>query len=441
MTLEPYFVDDSATVYAGDCLEVLRQLPDNSVDSVVTDPPYGLGNTTPDLVAETLTAWIAGDREFIPEGRGFMGRPWDAFVPPVAVWDEVGRVLKPGGHALVFAGSRTQDLMTLGLRLAGLDVRDTIMWAYGSGFPKSKDVTEAMGRFLAGERPASGIAPDVYRVTGFLKAARDAAGWTNRQIDEIFKTNGMAGHWTSQASQPSVPSVRQWEILKGLLGFGDEMDGLVADLGSTERPEDWGEGDGDDAFLSTLRKNVEYANSGGWGTALKPAYEPIIVARKPVAGSITANVNAWGTGAFNIDGCRTGTEGGDAGGGRWPLNVLVDESQAAELNRQAPGERPGRFFPTFRYEAKASTEERPAVNGVSHPTVKPLELMRWLCRLVTPPAGVVLDPFAGSGSTVEAAVLERFRAVGVERQPEYLPLITSRLTKPLQPVLDFGALL
>jgi site-specific DNA-methyltransferase (adenine-specific) len=329
--------------------------------------------------------------------------------------------------------------MSLGLRLSGLDVRDTIMWAYGSGFPKSKDVTDAMGRYLAGERPAGGIAPDVYRVTAFLRAARDAAGWTNRQIDEVFKTNGMAGHWTSQASQPSVPSVRQWEILKGLLGFGDEMDGLVAELGSTERPEDWGEGEGEDDFLSTLRKNVDYASSGGWGTALKPAYEPIIVARKPVAGSITSNVNAYGTGAFNIEGCKTGDAGGMVGG-RWPLNVLVDESQAAELNRQAPGELPGRFFPTFRYEAKASTEERPRVNGVSHPTVKPLELMRWLCRLVTPPGGLILDPFAGSGTTVEAAVLERFRCVAIERHADYLPLVTSRLTKPLETVLDLGGL-
>lgn len=439
MILEPYFGDNTATVYAGDCLTVLRQLPVNSVDAIVTDPPYGLGNTTPALVAKALTAWLSGDREFIPAGRGFRGRPWDAFVPPVAVWDEAIRVLKPGGHALVFAGSRTQDLMTLALRLAGLDIRDTIMWVYGTGFPKSEDVSAAMARFVAGEereeRPNAGPHPDVYRVTGFLRAARNAAGWTNRQIDDVFQTNGMAGHWTSQASQPAVPSVRQWEILKGLLGFGDDMDTLVTELGSTERPEDWGAGEGDESFLSTLQKNVDYAKVGGWGTALKPAYEPVIVARKPVADSIRANVDAWGTGAFNLDRCRTGGAGDD---GRWPPNVLVDESQAAELNRQAPEEAAGRFFPTFRYEAKAGAEERPTVNGVSHPTVKPLALMRWLVRLVTPPGGIVLDPFAGSGTTVEAAVVERFRAVAVERQPEYMPLITARLTKPLQPVLEFA---
>ncbi|QGZ16937.1 DNA methylase [Arthrobacter phage LittleTokyo] len=435
---EPHYFDESATVYAGDCLEVLRELPDNSVDSVVTDPPYGLGNTTPALVAETVTAWLGGDREFIPEGRGFMGRPWDAFVPPVAVWDECLRVLKPGGHALVFTGSRTLDLMTLGLRFAGFDIRDSIMWMYGSGFPKSKDVSGAMGSYLAGDRPEVGAPAELYEVTSFLRAARDAAGWTNRKIDGLFGTNGMAGHWTTSASQPAVPSLRQWDILRERLGFDDsEIRPLVERLCSTERPEDWGAGDGDGgAFLGSLKKNVDYASSGDWGTALKPAYEPVVVARKPVLGSITANVAAHGTGAFNVAGCRTG----DEEAGRWPANVLLDEWQAGELDKQAPEETPARFFPTFRYEAKAPTSERPRVNGVSHPTVKPLDLMRWLCRLVTPPGGIVLEPFAGSGTTVEAAVLERFRCVAVERQPEYLPLIESRLTKPLEPVFDLGGL-
>lgn len=440
---EPHYFDDLAAVYAGDCLEVLRELPDNSVDAVVTDPPYGLGNTSPELVAETITKWVGGDREFIPEGRGFMGRPWDAFVPPVAVWDECLRVLKPGGHALVFAGSRTQDLMTLGLRLAGFDIRDTIMWLYGSGFPKSKDVSDSMSRHLAGDRSTSGPAPDIYRVTAFLRAARDAAGFTNRQLDEVFKTNGMAGHWTSQASQPAVPSSRQWEILKKLLGFGDELDELVAALGSTERPEDWGAGDGNDGpFLGSLRSSGELAAPGAWGTSLKPAYEPVIVARKPTVGSTTSNVNVYGTGGLNIAGCRTATKGEDAHNedGRWPLNVVTDELQAAEIDKWAPSERPARFFPQFRYEAKASSEERPNVGGVQHPTVKPLDLMRWLCRLVTPPGGLILEPFAGSGTTVEAAVLEGFRCTAVERQPEYLPLIESRLTKPLEQALDFGGL-
>ncbi|QOI67690.1 DNA methylase [Arthrobacter phage Orcanus] len=437
---EAHYSNESVTLYAGDCLEVLRDLPDNSVDSVVTDPPYGLGNTTPALVAETVTAWLGGNREYIPEGRGFMGRPWDAFVPPVAVWDECLRVLKPGGHCLAFSGSRTLDLMTLGLRFAGFDIRDSIMWLYGSGFPKNRDVSGAMASYLAGDRPESGAAPEVYEVTRFLKAARDAAGWTNRRIDEHFGTNGMAGHWTTQGSQPSVPSLRQWDELRGLLGFEDSaVRPLVERLCSTERPEDWGAGAGDEDFLGSLKKNVEYASAGDWGTALKPAFEPVVVARKPVIGSITANVGNFGTGAFNLAGCRTGEEGGEVGG-RWPANVVLEESQAAELDRVS-NEKPAQFFPVFRYEPKAPTSERPRVNGVSHPTVKPLELMRWLCRLVTPPGGTVLEPFAGSGSTVEAAVLERFQCVAVERQPEYLPLIMSRFDKPLEPVFDFGSLL
>lgn len=469
---DAHYSDESATVYAGDCLDVLRELPDNSVDSVVTDPPYGLGNTTGALVAETVTAWLGGDREFIPEGRGFMGRPWDAFVPPVAVWDECLRVLKPGGHALVFTGSRTLDLMTLGLRFAGFDIRDSIMWMYGSGFPKSKDVSGSMSSYLAGERPEVGAPAELYEVTSFLRAARDAAGWSNRKIDGLFGTNGMAGHWTTSASQPAVPSLRQWDILRERLGFDDSaIRALVERLCSTERPEDWGAGDGESgAFLGSLKKNVDYASSGDWGTALKPAYEPVVVARKPVVGSITANVAAFGTGAFNIAGTRTAAgsdyfekcasvvglgsnSAGDVYGGfegkredssnesgRWPANVVLDEWHAGELDRAAADELPARFFPTFRYEAKAPTSERPKVNGVSHPTVKPLDLMRWLCRLVTPPGGTVLEPFAGSGTTVEAAVLELFKCVAIERQPEYLPLIESRLTKPLEPVLDLGGL-
>lgn len=437
---EAHYSNESVTLYAGDCLEVLRDLPDSSVDSIVTDPPYGLGNTTPALVAETVTAWLGGDREFIPEGRGFMGRPWDAFVPPVAVWDECLRVLKPGGHCLAFSGSRTLDLMTLGLRFAGFDIRDSIMWLYGSGFPKNRDVSDAMAAYLAGDVRETGAAPEVYEVTRFLKAARDAAGWTNRRIDEHFGTNGMAGHWTTQGSQPSVPSLRQWDELRGLLGFEDAtVRPLVERLCSTERPEDWGQGEGDEDFLGSLKKNVEYSSAGGWGTALKPSFEPVVVARKPVIGSITANVGTFGTGAFNLAGCRTGEEGGEVGG-RWPANVVLEESQAAELDRLS-NEKPAAFFPVFRYEPKAPTSERPRVNGVSHPTVKPLELMRWLCRLVTPPGGVVLEPFAGSGTTLEAATLENFRAIGIERQPEYLPLILSRFDKPLEPVFDFGALL
>lgn len=466
----PHYQDADVTLYHGDCLNVLRELPDNSVDSVVTDPPYGLANTTPRMVAETITAWISGDREYLPGGSGFMGKAWDAFVPPVAVWDECMRVLKPGGHLLAFSGSRTLDLMSLGIRLAGFEIRDNIAWLYGSGFPKSRNVTAEMERYLTDgpTNPEAAIREGVYEVTGYLRAARDKAGWTNKRIDELFGTNGMAGHWTTSASQPAVPSVRQWETLKEALAMGDDMDELVAELAATERPEDWGEGESKAEFLGALRNNPEAEGAGGWGTALKPAFEPVVVARKSPVGTTSANVRAYGTGALNIDGCRIGDQemqrtrsaangvvigksGSMAGPhyervsdgtviGRWPTNVALDEVQAKDLDRQSR-DTPSAFFPTFRYEPKAPTHERPRNGEVVHPTVKPLDLMRWLVRLVTPPGGVVLEPFAGSGTTAEACVVEGFQCIAIEREPDYLPLITQRLTKPIEPVLDFGGVL
>lgn len=428
----PHFENDAVQLFAGDCLEVLREMPDESVDAVITDPPYGLGNTTSAQVAETLGRWLGGQREYIPEGRGFMGRRWDAFVPPVAVWDECFRVLKPGGHLAAFAGSRTLDLMGLGVRLAGFDVRDSLFWINSNGFPKSRDLSEPMAKYLAGDRTTAGPSDDVYRVTAFLRAARDAAGLKNKDLDAMFGTNGMAGHWCSQGSQPAVPSVRQWGILKDRLGFSDELDTLVADLGATERPEDWGQGEGREGrFLATLGPGGVAGGSQGWGTQLKPAHEPIWLARKPVKGSATANVRAYGTGGLNLDACRVARVEVSESGDRWPPNILLGPDAAADLTA-TNGADAAASFPVFRYEAKAAKHERPRVNGVEHTTVKPLELMRWLCRLLTPPGGTILEPFAGSGTTLEAAALEHFQCIGIERETGYLPLIESRFAKPLE---------
>ncbi|QGJ94418.1 DNA methylase [Mycobacterium phage Elite2014] len=346
-------------IHLGDCRDILAELEDASVDSIVTDPPYELG---------------------------FMGKKWDGsgIAFDVEMWEQCLRVLKPGGHLLAFGGSRTWHRLTVAIEDAGFEIRDSIAWLYGSGFPKSLDVSKAIDKAAGAER-----------------------------------------------------EVRQWQ---------------------------------------------------GWGTALKPAFEPIVVARKPLVGTVAANVLEHGTGALNIDACRieakgrphiasaseasagvygNGLNGSKAIGttdlGRWPTNVVLDDTQAAELDAQtgitisrkgkprtgANGHGWGmtatgaeyddeggasRFFPVFKYQAKAPTKERPSyVNEdgtkVAHNTVKPLALMRWLVKLTTPPGGVVLDPFAGSGTTVEACLLEKFRCIAIENEPDYIPLIEQRLER------------
>lgn len=532
--MEPYLRDGSVTLFHGDCLDVLRSLPDCSVDSVVCDPPYGLANTDPAQVADTIIRWVNGERDYLPGGKGFMGKAWDAFVPPVAVWDDCLRVLKPGGHVLAFAGSRTMDLMTLSLRLAGFEIRDSIAWLYGSGFPKSLDVSKAIDK----------AAPRAGMFDAFAEHFRDrraASGLTQKDIAKHFpsKTGGMTGCVWNWENSANVPTPAQWEVLAPMLGLSDEWLPLIERVEAereviAKRKAADRRGDGTVVGLGhsgsadiTAPATPAAEQWQGWGTALKPAFEPVVVARKPLAGTVAANVLAHGVGALNIDACRVGytsetdkasarpggkstsLNGALAGkaqtcetqitaaqmtdtfttsatgsarsvtsqsslrtefqsrqptAGRWPANVVLDESQAATLDEQS-GNRPGdsptrkprrntaeahnrtssmgaatsdwvttghsdvggasRFF----YVAKASTRERPKVDGVAHPTVKPLTLMRWLVRLVTPPGGTVLEPFAGSGTTVEAAILEGFHCVAIEREADYLPLIEARLAR------------
>lgn len=507
MALEPYWSDDIVTLWLGDCRKVIEEIPDASVDAVCTDPPYEIQ---------------------------FMSRSWDAsgiaFDP--IVWRECLRVLKPGGHLLAFGGTRTYHRLAVAIEDAGFEIRDSIHWVFGSGFPKGQDIAKAIDRRREDRA-------EILQVTAWLNAARDEAGWTTTRMDALFGFNGMASHWTAIASKAAaVPTPEQWDQLRVALGFDDaEIRPLVAKLNGRkgtlgeawEQREVIGErhsGLSSGSMSVFLNGTTQYENNmvpvtapasdlacrwEGWNTSLKPAHEPIILARKSTGfNSTVANVLEHGTGALNIDGCRVdagsrplrlsnrttgndvygdGLHGSYAAGettqGRWPTNLVFSHSAScvedgpcepdcpvAELNRQsghrkaggsltgdepsrpfkdAYGEMNGRrawtsyadqggasrFFPTFRYEAKAPTSERPKLDdGTAHSTVKPLDLMRWLVRLVTRPGGVVLDPFAGSGTTGEACVLEGFRAVLIELEQPHAELIKQRLRKPLQPALD-----
>ena len=397
----------------GDCLEELKKLEDNSIDAVVCDPPYGLSNTKPAQVADVLKAWVTGDTVSVPAKKGgFMGKDWDSFVPPPAVWEECMRVLKPGGHMAVFAGARTQDLMGLSIRLAGFEIRDTMGWIYGSGMPKSHNISKAIDKAAGAEREVVG--------TG-------TSG----------KTYGMGG-----------------------------LRGVETSTGS---------------FDITAPATSEAQHWDGWGTALKPAIEPIILARKSLDGTVANNVLAHGVGGLNIDACRVGTTvetwpktrmyggnpsevaftktsgdavsaqpTGEAPAGRFPANVLLDEHAAKEMDKQSGnvkgavsngrtgasngygggygGQRQeagyadsggaSRFFPVFKYQAKAPKKERHVIERedgtkIQHSTVKPLALMEWLVSLIVPPGGVVLDPFAGSGTTLQAAINKGFQPIGI----------------------------
>jgi DNA modification methylase len=435
----------SVRLMHGDCRELIATLDDESVASIVTDPPYELG---------------------------FMGKKWDnsGIAYDVQLWTECLRVLKPGGHLLAFGGTRTSHRMATAIEAAGFEIRDSIVWLYGSGFPKSHDVSKGIDK-------ARHDRAEVYKVTAWIRDARDAAGVTNREIDDAFGFAGMSGHWTSTKSQPAVPTLEQVPTLLDVLGVAvqnvpDDIRRLLWDLngkkgqpgenwarrevlgtatkGSSPLPNNhnghWQDGQKDGTFDITAPATDAAKQWQGWGTALKPAHEPIVVARKPLIGTVAANVQQHGTGALNIDGARVGyqseadlqtTQQKDPGtddlvtsgvygadrpqqsvnaAGRWPANVITDGSIDAEWVR-------------YFYSAKASTAERNAgLDGLNtHPTVKPLALMRYLVRLVTPPGGTVLEPFAGSGTTLAAAILEGFDVIGCELTADYLPIIEGRI--------------
>jgi len=370
-------------IICGDNVETLRTLPDACVDSCVTDPPYGLA---------------------------FMGKRWDYDVPSSEVWQECLRVLKPGGHLLAFAGTRTQHRMAVRIEDAGFEIRDMIAWVYGSGFPKSLDVSKAIDKAAGAEREVVG------------KNQNDR----NSKSSIVNFQNGIA-----TITAPATEAAKQWQ---------------------------------------------------GWGTALKPALEPITVARKPFPGTVAENVLEHGTGAINVDGCRVDYNGETPSGwfnetertntgfkltagssskitskpgtGRFPANLIHDGSeevvglfpesngQQGQVTGKEPSSEVNNVYGDFNgrpstaprgdtgsaarffYCAKADSSER---RNSKHPTIKPVALMRYLVRLVCPAGGVVLDPFAGSGTTIEAARLEHCRAIGIEREAEYCADILERL--------------
>ena len=419
----------NATLYHGDCLEVMRTLPDCSVDAVVTDPPYGLA---------------------------FMGKRWDYDVPTTEVWAECLRVLKPGGHLLAFAGTRTQHRMAVRIEDAGFEIRDMIAWVYGSGFPKSLDVSKAIDKGHGDNRDRQ------LRFTAWMRST----GITARQIDDITATK-MGNHYTTHPTQPAIATADMFDKLRPYLPeVPEEIERLVCErtglewtayknrevvgqgwrIDRKQGAVNYGGGTPDGTYAITAPATEAARAWQGWGTALKPALEPITVARKPLIGTVAENVLAHGTGALNVDGCRVGTtkdvpasasnavnaiygkgmgskasgdqcSGFDPNIGRWPANLIHDGSdEVVGLAGDA-----ARFF----YCAKASKADREKNNN--HPTVKPTALMQYLCRLVTPPGGTVLDPFMGSGSTGKAAKLEGVNFLGIEREHDYLKIAHARI--------------
>ena len=384
---------DSYTVHIGNNLDILPTLPDNSVDSIVTDPPYELG---------------------------FMGKKWDSsgIAYSVELWRECLRVLKPGGHLLSFSGSRTYHRMTVAIEDSGFEIRDMISWISNKTFPKSLDVSKAIDK---------GTGENKQRQLKFVNWIR-STGITAKQINEATGTQ-MSSHYIG-LSQPAIATADLFDKLRLYLPeVPEEIERLVAERTGIE----WTAyknrevvGLHNDPASSIFSEDKQKLSEGvlvsksatpeaklweGWGRGLKPTVEPIVMARKPLIGTVAENVLTHGTGALNIHGSRIGE--------RWPANLTIDEQVAESLGDQA------RFF----FVAKATKKDRQ--EGLQsqnfHPTVKPTALMTYLINLVTPPNGTVLDPFTGSGSTGKAAILEGFSFIGCELTEDYIPIIEGRL--------------
>jgi DNA modification methylase len=424
----------------GDCLHKIKELEDNSVDSIVTDPPYGIS---------------------------FMGKNWDYDVPSVDIWKECLRVLKPGGHLLSFSSPRTYHRMAVNVEDAGFEIRDQIMWVYGVGFPKSLNVGKAIDK-----RGGNNLL--ALEISKKLKEARTSRNITLKEADEIFCNGSTNYSWFE--GRPKGIRIPEPEEFKKIVETWPEMQEYYdktfpAHRNVLETKIDNGKrtvailGQEENIYTVSEASTTEAKQWDGWGTALKPAHEPIVLARKPFRGDVASNVLEHGTGALNIDGCRVGEDeisvhnapkGTFAGGedgrgsdtnsykthvGRWPANFIhdgleeewskyfycpkaskKDRNEGCEELEEKQYSSDGRNviadFPKMRMSNTATNH---------HPTVKPTELMRYLCRLITPKNGTVLDPFMGSGSTGKAAILEGFSFIGVELSEEYLEIAKNRI--------------
>lgn len=536
-------IGESAKLVNGDCLDVLKALPDNSIDSVVTDPPYGLSDHKPADVTACLTAWLKGE-EYKPNKRGFMGQTWDSWVPGPEVWREVYRVLKPGGHVVAFAGSRTHDLMSMALRLAGFENRDTVMWVYGSGFPKSMYVSKAIDKAAGAEREFVGEkshAASVSITAPATDAARQWQGWgtTLKPAFEpallfrkpligtvaenvlahgtgVINVDGCrvdggerplierahssrpgnfnwpsgsriagtttAGRWPanlihdgsdevvalfpdSNGSGGSVPNVK-------VTGYGSGIGtGESAYLGGERAPFNSGSGSAA-RFFYCAKASKRDRNQGCEGVAtwefvaLDQEIHSVLSLAKVMSegithllddsecsmtlcGSITTGqyltdttfiistvsrlITALKTSNFSqssttresiLDAIRTLTADGS--------NLAENAEHISQLTLSITSEKTVSALGAVSVLLKTLSQiKEKGKLGNAHSTVKPTDLMAYLCRLVTPPHGTVLDPFMGSGSTGKAAMLEGFRFIGIEREADYVQIAKARIEQAL----------
>jgi DNA modification methylase len=470
--------DDIPTtkILHGDCMQLLKTLPDNSIDAIVTDPPYGM---SPDGIART---WAD-----IEEGRklsGFMGKDWDAAVPCHNFFAECLRVLKHGGHMIAFSSTRTVCALGMAAQQGGFVIRDMIHWCYFSGFPKSHDISKAIDREC--------IKKKMYKEFALhFREQRKKSKLTQKDIAKFFpsKTGGLTGCVWNWENAANVPTLDQWEVLQPMIDLSLEYLPLIERVEAERKVigNRKSQGGRSGSTCSVGQGLIDYGKEipvtkpatqdaqkwAGFGTALKPAVEPALLLRKPLEKGLTIaqNVLKHGTGALNIDACRFGygdpcwvgpqeqtqtnhtqSNGDSKNGwrgnfstgeitintqGRWPANLY--QCAKASRSEREEGldhlETTKGFEAVHRKEGSAGLDNPRAGAGRTanevrniHPTVKPIKLMRWCCRLVGGQKGsVILDPFTGSGTTGAAALLEGFDFVGMELTPEYLPIIDGRI--------------